>query len=164
MGKSGPKPIDIRIRFWKHVRKTKQCWVWTANTNNKGYGTIYLSYNRKLLAHRLSYEIEHGEIPSGLNICHKCDNPLCVNPDHLFAGTQKDNIHDCIAKGRSRFNNFSKIQHGENNPFHKLSIENVKDIRKRHLTGERQCVIAKSHGVSDATISMIVNKKRWASD
>jgi hypothetical protein len=91
------------IRFWEKVKKsdTNDCWEWQSTTNNKGYGTISIK-GRSRLAHRFSYEIHNGSIPNGLNVLHRCDNPLCCNPAHLFLGTQRDNIADMVAKGRNR--------------------------------------------------------------
>jgi len=78
------------------------CWVWKFSRNNKNYGRKKTKQRNSTLAHRLSYEIFKGRIPEGLIVCHKCDNPPCCNPDHLFVGTFKDNSQDCIAKGRNR--------------------------------------------------------------
>jgi len=77
------------------------CWVWIAGINDKGYGRFKLD-GKLFLAHRAAYTIYVGEIPQGINVCHKCDVPECVNPDHLFLGTQKDNIQDSKSKGRHR--------------------------------------------------------------
>ncbi len=92
-----PKPTSER--FWKYVLKTSSCWLWTAYKLPGGYGMA--SHNRQhILAHRVSYELTHGIIPDRLWVLHRCDNPSCVNPDHLFLGTAKDNTHDAIRKGR----------------------------------------------------------------
>ena len=94
-------PIFDRIERFQLVGEG--CWGWTGNSDGKGYGTLS---NRKgsgfspEKAHRVSYEKFYGEIPKGLYICHKCDNPSCTNPAHLFAGTQKENMQDCSKKGR----------------------------------------------------------------
>lgn len=87
------------VRFFEKVRKTETCWEWTACLNSKGYGTMAV-LGRPVLAHRLSYEFHKGKIPEGLYVCHHCDNPKCVNPDHLFTGTNQDNQNDCVSKGR----------------------------------------------------------------
>lgn len=88
-------------RFWEKVDKTENCWLWSASVNNQGYGEIHLGErNDHCYAHRFSWMINKGPIPKGLFVLHRCDNPRCVNPNHLFLGTQKDNLHDAMAKGR----------------------------------------------------------------
>lgn len=94
-------PFDLRIEFFNRIKKTLNdgCWIWTGSVCSTGYGRIN-SGGKQVLAHRLSFKIHKGKIPKGKLICHKCDNPICVNPKHLFAGTQKDNIVDCVKKKR----------------------------------------------------------------
>src|SRR5690348_7112088 len=95
-------------RFWSKVEKTDGCWIWRGTMNGVGYGVFWLpmgkprNANSRVYAHRLSYEMHEGKIPDGMFICHRCDNPACVNPDHLFLGTQSDNMTDCSRKGRLR--------------------------------------------------------------
>src|ERR1039457_5628606 len=107
-------------RFWEKVQKSESCWLWTASTFWDGYGQIGLD-GKKMRAHRLSYEINIGEIPEGLLVCHSCDNPRCVRPEHLFLGSQADNAQDMILKERSC--------RGTKNSQAKLSKEDVVKIR-----------------------------------
>lgn len=88
-------------RFWAKVsnRDGEGCWVWTGKTGHNGYGELFIR-NSKFRAHRLAYSMERGPVPVDHLVCHRCDNPLCVRPDHLFLGTNQDNIRDCMAKGR----------------------------------------------------------------
>lgn len=91
----------LKTRFWGKVNKTPNCWLWTGPQLNSGYGVYYgASPWDSVPAHRVSWILEHGTIPPGMCICHKCDVRLCVNPDHLFLGTYADNIHDMQNKGR----------------------------------------------------------------
>ena len=106
------KPLEQR--FWKKVNKTKNCWLWIGCISKYGYGKIGAN-GKTLLAPRVSWKIHFGQIPKGFCVLHKCDNSRCVNPKHLFLGTQADNIHDMYKKGRNP--DFSKRDYsGEKNP------------------------------------------------
>lgn len=91
-------------RFWKKVDKKsdEKCWNWIACKNKQGYGRIGIAASECVNAHRFSWVLHYGQIPQGLFICHKCDNPSCVNPKHLFTGTRQDNTNDMVLKKRSK--------------------------------------------------------------
>lgn len=91
----------LRVRFWSKVKKSDQCWEWQGANVPKGYGIIGKN-GRNQYAHRVSWELHKGIIPKGLLVCHHCDNPKCVRPDHLFVGTHQDNLRDMSRKGRGR--------------------------------------------------------------
>lgn len=83
----------------KYIPILTGCWIWMSSLSDRGYGQLTIK-NKTIYAHRFSWELHNGPIPEGLLVCHHCDTPLCVNPDHLFVGTQKDNILDAMRKGR----------------------------------------------------------------
>jgi hypothetical protein len=89
---------EVADRYWAKVEKGPDCWNWTG-AKSSGYGDFYIG-GRGLLAHRVAWTMENGEIPTGLLVLHRCDNPSCVNPEHLFAGTYQDNADDMVSKGR----------------------------------------------------------------
>ena len=89
-----------KARFWIKVKQTNMCWEWTACLNKHGYGVFRIKYES--LCHRISYQIFHGKLEKNIQVLHKCDNPKCVNPDHLFTGTHIDNMKDKSIKGRAR--------------------------------------------------------------
>ena len=132
-----------------NVNDPSGCHLWTSGTK-AGYG--YLSVNKRwTLAHRYSWELKRGPIPKGMFVCHACDVPACVNPDHLFLGTSADNMRDMAAKGRST--------HGKRNQGAKLTEQDVIAIR-----GDRrvQQVIADEYGVWQGTISAIQRGQKWS--
>ncbi|MDQ3539711.1 MAG: HNH endonuclease [Chloroflexota bacterium] len=144
-------------RFWAKVDKSGECWLWTAYRDRDGYGDVRMD-GRKLVAHRVMWIIEHGPIPEGLYICHHCDNPPCVNPAHLFLGTNQENQLDAVRKGRQR--GFSPF--GELNSHAKLTTAQVAEIRRLYAEGDvTQWQLGATFGVSDATISKIVRYKTW---
>lgn len=123
-------------RFWWSVRKTDGCWFWEGYKNNQGYG-VTNSLQRKILAHRLSFILHTNlPIPEGMFVCHHCDTPACVRPDHLFIGDQFDNIRDCVSKRRHRvFTKPDSVSRGSKVGGAKLTEEKVFQIRRMRLKG-----------------------------
>jgi len=161
--------IELNIsdisKFTKRIdiKSNDECWNWIASTWNSGYGQFSFRKNRKtysLSAHRTSYSIFVGKIPDGLQVNHHCDNKICVNPLHLYAGTQAENLQDMDDRGR-RKTNWEKVT-GQNNPRAKLREEDVLQIRKLYLNKElNQYELARMFGVSQHTIHCIVTRKNW---
>jgi hypothetical protein len=143
------------VLFMKKVNKGDafQCWLWIGCQNGRGYG--YFKYQEKeQLAHRVSYQLFKGPIPKGLHVCHTCERRECVNPDHLFLGTNAENIADCIAKGRN--------SRGETHAHAKLTEHQVFEIRARYAAGNiTQEALASEFGIVRGTVSDIIRRKRW---
>jgi len=143
-------------RFVSKVEKTDTCWNWVGAKKPSGYGNFYM--NRKYIgAHCASYLLFRGDIPAGMYVCHRCDNPSCVNPDHLFLGTPTDNQKDMADKGRA----VGIRQGGESHPIAKLTEKAVVDIRARRANGAPLSVLAAEYGVCEATISYAASGKTW---
>jgi len=153
MGKSGPKPASVESRFWQKVAigSADECWLWQACTYHHGYGKFALTRCNPVYAHRLAYELTYGAIPDGLCILHRCDVRACCNPNHLFLGTQLDNIADMNAKGRG-----SKPPKPESRKTHK-GWKDADTIRSLYATGHyKQIEIAQMFGIRQALVSQIV--------
>lgn len=152
------KRIPIEVRFSRgFVRgNPNECWLWIAGVTSDGYGTIGAGgrTNKKTSAHRLSYELAFGPIPHGLCVCHKCDNRRCVNPSHLFLGTNADNVADRQSKGRGNGRGYP----GERCGHAKLKNGDVIKIRLDQRTHEQ---IAKDYGVKRPTITNIKLRRTW---
>ncbi len=147
--------MSIEERFWSKVQKADRCWLWTGNATKKGYGQILVG--KKLgLAHRLSWEIHYGVIPKGLCVLHRCDNPPCVNPAHLFLGSRAVNIYDSCLKGR-RGKRLTAEQVKEIDTLYKSDEPLVQAIGRRltlHDLGRR-------YGVSRQSVWNVVHRKAW---
>ena len=142
---------DVLRRFWDKVEKSDGCWEWMGYRNPKGYGH-FRARGRARLAHRVSWEIHHGEDPGDLCVLHKCDNPSCVRPDHIELGTIATNQRQMVARGRSA--------RGVRNWKAKLDPDKVREIRRlaqRHTYRD----VARMFDTTCSTISNIVNRKEW---
>ena len=157
-------PVDDALvaRFWTKVdrRAPAECWLWQGKTQSGGYGVIWFGGKggKTIYAHRLAYLIATGIDPVGNAVCHRCDNPTCVNPDHLFLGTIAVNVQDMIAKGRNRIPD-RKI--GEHVNGAKLSEGSVATIRERAAKGETSANLAAEFGVDPSHIRSIVRREYW---
>lgn len=170
----------IEERFWEKVNKNGSimpgmvtpCWEWQAYRQKWGYGIIGISHSKKtMLTHRYSYQLHYGEIPEGLLVLHKCDNPACVNPEHLWLGTDADNNADCLAKGRGNKATGDrngarlhpeKVAKGEAVSLAKLTEADVKRIREKYfVNGLTQKQLAKEFSVNQTAISNIIRFKTW---
>lgn len=156
---SDPKDIaDLRDRFWMNVRKQGECWIWQLSLAKAGYGQ-YTFKDQNYSAHRLAYFLHHGSIPDGKIVCHKCDNPACVNPDHLFAGTYLENNHDCKTKGRF------KAGGGPKPIGQKLTRADVDIIRSEYAANpvRGKCAeLARRFGIKLCSVSDILKGRSWA--
>lgn len=132
------------------------CWLWTAAHNPNGYGFMW-SGSKREYSHRLSYTLFKGPIPSGLNVLHKCDQPACVNPDHLSVGTQSENLRDMVRKGR----NTKVALKGSKNPKAKLTDADIAHIRGANKRPGYLYELAAIYGVSRSTICAIRNRRGW---
>ena len=142
-------------RFFSKIEKksSEECWCWTGLKNTKGYGQITIN-SKKYIAHRVSWVLYNGAIPEGLLVCHTCDNRLCLNPMHLFLGTNKDNMRDMVEKGRSGA--------GEKHGNHKLTEKEVIEIREKYIPYKyTQSKLAKEYCVTQAAIYYILKYINW---
>lgn len=157
--KTGPYAyMTAADKFWSQVKKghVDECWLWESNTYNNGYGRFGWR-TKGYLAHRVSYWLTNGFLPLDMLVCHKCDNPQCVNPSHLFLGNQKENIADMILKGRSN------SARGERSGRSFLSDSQVAEIKWLLTnTSLMQQEIANMYSIPNVnTVSRIKHNKRW---
>lgn len=183
--RTGGISMPIDARFWSKVDKTGDCWVWTAGTRGRGshrYGAIRIN-GKNRSAHRVSWELTNGPIPGGLVVCHHCDNPPCVRPDHLFLGTVQDNALDRDRKGRSGLpasnQNPDHIRHraagirayweqhpgaraGSKAGFSKLTEQQALEIIATYKAGGiTQEQLGRRYGVNQRTVSTIITGTHW---
>jgi hypothetical protein len=158
-------------RFWEKVRIAgeQDCWLWTGAVGRHGYGNFGMKAGHTVRAHRFSYELAKGSIPSGLVILHGCDTALCVNPAHLSVGTQRDNMRDMVTKGRAlvgdknptRVNPSCRVR-GEGHGMVRLQRSDVLEIRRRVGAGEIYRSIARDFNISTSYVSQIFHRKHWS--
>ncbi len=147
-------------RFWSKVRLpdligTDECWLWMACCTKLGYGRFYFCHEQ-MSAHRASYIFSIGPIPDDLFVLHHCDNPPCVNPAHLFLGTNADNVKDAINKSRWPV--------GDHHSQHRLTADQVIELRGRFLTDNiTKKELAAEYGITDVMVGKIIRRERWKS-
>jgi len=141
--------VNVNGPIPQHRAELGRCHVWLASITSRGYGQF-----RPTIAHRFAWMLIHGPIPKGMLCLHKCDNPLCVNADHLFIGTDADNMRDKMLKGRDRTK-------GESNVSAKLTWSETRMIRQLSQRGWTQRALGKRFGVHKDTIWQIINFKSW---
>lgn len=165
------KPRPLAERFNERVDRTAGpdgCWIWTATADRRGYGMIKAN-NRSLRASRVSYELYIGPIPPGMFVCHRCDTPRCVNPQHLFLGTPGENSRDMQRKGRAAHGDThgkrtkpEQTARGERHGRAKLTEGDVRAIRQRAATGDTRRSLADAYGINKSTIDRILTGKYWS--
>lgn len=158
--------MNTEQRFWSKVKigSPDECWEWQAGKHKKGYGEFWFPQRGKhTKAHQVAWILTYGDIRDNYQVLHKCDNPSCVNPKHLFLGTNQDNVDDKMNKGRwnSRFLfGIEHPQHGENSKYHKLTESDVREIRS--LRGKMTLrEIARKFGVAHGVINNIFQNRKW---
>lgn len=162
--------MSLEKRFFAKVDKNcdNGCWNWTGAIANK-YGYMLCEGKIRRATH-VSLKLVGIEVPRGMCACHKCDNPSCVNPEHLFVGTYSENMNDAKAKGRlgqQRYPDKYKsgtppVMKGEENPSSKLTKDQVLEIREKYSVGAKQIPLAQEYGVTQALVSLIIRRKLWS--
>ena len=170
------RPLRPAEERWleKFLRPADGCWEWIACVGNHGYGVFAINTKVQVTAHRYAWEKANGSIPPGMHVCHRCDNRKCVRPDHLFLGTNVDNILDSVKKGRRK--GVARPKWGPNHPqrlnpdlvprgsahgMAKVTESDVRAIRDRFAHGESGNSLGRAFGVSGFTIMRIIKRQSW---
>ncbi len=162
-------PGTVEDRFWARVDKSGECWLWTGRTSGSGYGLFDVGPGHAEHAHRYSARLHGIALPPGFYACHHCDTPPCVRPEHIFAGTQADNLADAAAKGRTarglrngHYTHPESYAAGEAHHNTTLTTPQVLAIRERYTPhGPSQSQLAREYGVTQATIFNILHRRTW---
>lgn len=150
----GRRVLSEEERFWARVAKSEKCWEWGGSRNQLGYGSFSALGRKTELAHRTSWRFAHGDAGAA-RVCHSCDNPPCVRPDHLFLGSDLDNMADMVAKGRQARSS------GEKNGMAKLTNFQVAALKAKYLPGETRIVdLAQEFGITFGQVWQIVSGKK----
>jgi hypothetical protein len=166
-GRPRPSP-PAEVRFWAKVDRSggpDACWPWIGHRNPMGYGKhgIGRKGNTTVLSHRTAWGLANGQPPGELLVCHKCDNPPCCNPAHLFLGTHTDNAADMVRKRRnSAVVKPERVPRGERHGNAKLTADRVREIRALRSSGIHMHEIGRRFGVSHATVSRVLSSKIWS--
>lgn len=155
-GRIRHRGVSVAALFETHVVRGDGCWIWMGARSAKSYGTVF-GHGSSRYAHRAAWELHFGPIPAGMFVCHHCDNPPCVRPDHLFLGTPSANMWDKVHKGRAN----TPTRVGEHNGFAKLTEADVREIRRRRATGETRVSVGLAFGIHEGTVKQITSRKTW---
>lgn len=175
------RSVPIEERFWSFVEKKGSCWEWTGGRDWDGYG-IFSVRGKSVRAHRMAYSLAHGEEMPSVMVLHRCDNPPCCNPEHLWIGTALDNARDAVSKGRTATGDRSGARlyperlrrgpmpprapetrpRGSKHANAKLTEDKVIEIFRRIRLGDVQRAIAREYCVSTSTVSLLLQRKIWA--
>lgn len=156
VGHSCTSDAEAKFRESVRITETDECIEWSLTRHKKGYGVFYIGASgsgRSFLAHRFSFEMHNRPLADGEHVRHKCDNPPCVNPRHLLAGSNADNIADKVERGRQ--------PRGEATAIAVLREPEVLEIRAKWGSGSRVSDLARDYGVSPSTVSAVVNRRSW---